>query len=56
MAIFNGIVRLMGVGGSACEGVGIAARVAGVRVLVRENEKVDQAGYVVVVAARCLEA
>jgi hypothetical protein len=55
MAIFNGMVQLIGVGGSAYEGVGIAARVTGVRGLVQRNEKVGLAGYVVIVADGHLE-
>jgi hypothetical protein len=43
------------VGGGAREGVGIAARVAGIGALDQRKEKVDQAGWVIVVVAGRLE-
>jgi hypothetical protein len=49
------MVWSMGVGGNANKGVGIAAGVAGIWVLNWRNEKADLAGYVVDIAARCLE-
>jgi F420-0:gamma-glutamyl ligase len=43
------------VGGGARKGVGIAAGVAGIGVLDQRKEKVDRAGWVIVVVARRLK-